>query len=144
MVFLSGFAEAASSDVTKPELLPKDFRTIIDVVGFLSAGQGVNLHEFIFSWLVVICRNTGTAIPAGIRVGADEVVVAVKGDDSLHKSCCPVKIDPGLLDVKHFTYVEQDKPMTSDCPSLFVDEGSSSRLLFFRLRFSANHDRREA
>ncbi|XP_026411070.1 uncharacterized protein LOC113306337 [Papaver somniferum] len=61
--------------------------------------------------------NTGTAIPAGIRVGADEVVVAVKGDDSLHKSCCPVKIDPGLLDVKHFTYVEQDKPMVTHVTS---------------------------
>ncbi|RZC88615.1 hypothetical protein C5167_016476 [Papaver somniferum] len=65
MIFLSGFAEAASSDVNKTKLLPKDFRTIIDVAGFLSAGQGVKLQEFIFSWVVVICRNTGTASPAG-------------------------------------------------------------------------------
>ncbi|KAK8468068.1 hypothetical protein PHAVU_007G219800 [Phaseolus vulgaris] len=34
-----GVAEAAKVGVNKPELLPKEFRTVIDVAGFLSDGQ---------------------------------------------------------------------------------------------------------
>jgi hypothetical protein len=32
-------AEAAKAGVNKPELLPKEFSTVIDVAGFLSDGQ---------------------------------------------------------------------------------------------------------
>lgn len=32
-------AEAAKAGVNKPELLPKEFTTVIDVAGFLSDGQ---------------------------------------------------------------------------------------------------------
>ncbi|KAI3930124.1 hypothetical protein MKX01_036645 [Papaver californicum] len=46
-----GIAEAALSGVSKPELLPKDFSTVIDVAGFLSAGQERQLS-----------RDTGLAI----------------------------------------------------------------------------------
>lgn len=34
-----GVAEAAKVGVNKPELLPKEFSTVIDVAGFLSDGQ---------------------------------------------------------------------------------------------------------
>ncbi|KAI3837201.1 hypothetical protein MKX03_010766 [Papaver bracteatum] len=40
-----GIAEAALSGVNKPELLPKDFSTVIDVAGFLSAGQERRLAQ---------------------------------------------------------------------------------------------------
>lgn len=38
-------AEAAKVGVNKPELLPKDFTTVIDVAGFLSDGQEKRLTE---------------------------------------------------------------------------------------------------
>ncbi|KAL9235908.1 hypothetical protein vseg_010633 [Gypsophila vaccaria] len=41
-----GFAEAKPG-VNKPELLPKEFSTVIDVAGFLSAGQEKRLTEAI-------------------------------------------------------------------------------------------------
>ncbi|XP_061368772.1 thylakoid lumenal 15.0 kDa protein 2, chloroplastic [Gastrolobium bilobum] len=40
-----GLAEAAKLGVNKPELLPKDFTTVIDVAGFLSDGQEKRLAE---------------------------------------------------------------------------------------------------
>ncbi|KAL2323227.1 hypothetical protein Fmac_027606 [Flemingia macrophylla] len=40
-----GVAEAAKVGVNKPELLPKEFRTVIDVAGFLSDGQEKRLAE---------------------------------------------------------------------------------------------------
>ncbi|NP_001401890.1 thylakoid lumenal 15.0 kDa protein 2, chloroplastic isoform X2 [Glycine soja] len=40
-----GVAEAAKVGVNKPELLPKEFSTVIDVAGFLSDGQEKRLAE---------------------------------------------------------------------------------------------------
>ncbi|RDX60668.1 Thylakoid lumenal 15.0 kDa protein 2, chloroplastic, partial [Mucuna pruriens] len=40
-----GVAEAAKVGVNKPELLPKEFSTVIDVAGFLSDGQEKRLVE---------------------------------------------------------------------------------------------------
>ncbi|KAK7392465.1 hypothetical protein VNO78_20904 [Psophocarpus tetragonolobus] len=40
-----GVAEAAKVGVNKPELLPKEFTTVIDVAGFLSDGQEKRLAE---------------------------------------------------------------------------------------------------
>ncbi|GAU44913.1 hypothetical protein TSUD_25760 [Trifolium subterraneum] len=41
----AGLAEAAKAGVNKPELLPKEFTTVIDVAGFLSDGQEKRLAQ---------------------------------------------------------------------------------------------------
>ncbi|RZC53370.1 hypothetical protein C5167_012223 [Papaver somniferum] len=42
------FPAAASSDVNKPELLPKDLRTVIDVAGFLLLARKVSFLSKVF------------------------------------------------------------------------------------------------
>lgn len=46
----TGLAEAAKTGVNKPELLPKEFTTVIDVAGFLSDGQVSNVDLILCVW----------------------------------------------------------------------------------------------
>lgn len=47
----TGLAEAAKTGVNKPELLPKEFTTVIDAAGFLSDGQVSNVDLILCSYV---------------------------------------------------------------------------------------------
>nr|AFK45260.1 unknown [Lotus japonicus] len=70
----TGLAEAAKVGVNKPELLPKEFSTVIDVAGFLSDGQEKRLAQEI----AAIEKDTGFKLRVLAQNYPDTPGLAVK------------------------------------------------------------------
>jgi hypothetical protein len=50
----------AKAGVNKPELLPKEFTTVIDVAGFLSSGQVIRTSNLVYRLTVWRFRTIST------------------------------------------------------------------------------------